>query len=74
MTASDAGEVDTQAVLRLASRMGRLATELRGLAYAEPYAFGLSPARFQRMGRVRGLRVEWLADTVLAWRRPGQAA
>ena len=49
---------------------GRLVTELRGLAYAEPYAFGLSPARFQRMGRVRGLRVEWLADPVLAWRRP----
>lgn len=49
---------------------GRVVTELRGLAYAERYAFGLSARRFARLGRARGLAVEWLAPTVPAWRRP----
>ena len=48
---------------------GRLVTELRGLAYAEPYAFGLSAGRFERLGRERGLETEWLGETVLCWRR-----
>jgi hypothetical protein len=49
---------------------GRFVTDVVGLAYAEPYAFGLSPRRFARLGRARGMEVVWLTDSVLAWRRP----
>jgi hypothetical protein len=49
---------------------GLLLTASRGLAFCEPYAFGLRPWELGLRGRRLGLRLVYLGDTVWGLRRP----